>query len=135
MKAGSRKGRPNYDAEFKRALAAASCGEGVSVARLALEHGINANLLHKWRRQYCAGLAVPEELVQAQFLPVTITAAEQTSRPGNSLPPLRPLNASLGQQAEVADGAIEIKCRGATVRIEGSVDASALAIVLRHFHP
>jgi transposase-like protein len=36
----------------ERRLAAAACDPAVSLARLALEHGINANLLFKWRRQY-----------------------------------------------------------------------------------
>jgi transposase len=135
MKAGSRKGRLNYDAEFKRRLAAASCAEGISVAGLALEHSINANMLHKWRRQYRAAMAAQGESAQAQFLPVTVTPAEQTSRSRDSLQPLRPLGSSLAEQAKVADGAIEIKCRGAIVRLEGSVDASALAMVLHHFCP
>jgi transposase len=51
----SRKGCPNHAVEFKRRLAIAACEPGVSVARLALEHRINANLLFKWRRQYRAG--------------------------------------------------------------------------------
>jgi transposase len=42
--------------EFKRSLAMKACEAGVSVARLALENRINANLLFKWRRQYRAGL-------------------------------------------------------------------------------
>lgn len=135
MKAGSRKGRLNYDADFKRRLAAASCAEGVSVAGLALEHSINANMLHKWRRQYRALMAAQGESAQAQFLPVTITPAEHTTRPGDVLQPLRPLKASLAQQPKVTDGAIEIKCRGVVLRIEGSVDASTLTMVLHHFCP
>ncbi len=43
------KGRLNYDVAFKKQLAVAACAPGISVARLALEHGINANMLHKWR--------------------------------------------------------------------------------------
>ncbi|WP_232455809.1 transposase [Burkholderia ubonensis] len=44
-KPGSRKGRPNPDPEFRRRLAAAACEPGVSVAKLARENGINANML------------------------------------------------------------------------------------------
>jgi len=43
-----RDGRCCYDREAKRALIEACLQPGVSVARMALEHGINANLLRKW---------------------------------------------------------------------------------------
>jgi len=45
--AGRRKGCPNYPPEFKQRLVAASCEPGVSISKLALENGINANLLFK----------------------------------------------------------------------------------------
>ncbi len=32
-----------------------ACEPDVSVAKLALKHSINANMLFKWRRQYRAG--------------------------------------------------------------------------------
>ena len=51
----SRKGRPNYPIGFKRDLAMQACEPDVSVAKLALKHSINANMLFKWRRQYRAG--------------------------------------------------------------------------------
>ena len=40
-----RNGRRRYDAASKERLVAACLEPGVSVSRLALEHGINANLL------------------------------------------------------------------------------------------
>jgi len=45
-------GRCCYDSEAKRELIEACLQPGVSVARMALEHGINANLLRKWINQY-----------------------------------------------------------------------------------
>ena len=45
-------GRCRYDPEAKRELVEACLRPGVSVARIALEHGINANLLRKWINQY-----------------------------------------------------------------------------------
>ncbi|WP_142500436.1 transposase [Klebsiella pneumoniae] len=50
---GRRKGCPNYSPEFKQQLVAASCEPGISISKLVLENGINANLLFKWRQQ-CA---------------------------------------------------------------------------------
>jgi len=40
-------GRCRYDPEAKRALVETCLQPGISVARTALEHGINANLLRK----------------------------------------------------------------------------------------
>lgn len=51
----TRKGCPNHPIDFKRRLAGLACEPGISVAKLALEHGVNANLLFKWRRHYRAG--------------------------------------------------------------------------------
>jgi transposase len=43
--------RRRHDGAFKRQVLA-ECGQsGASVARVALSHGINANLLHTWRRE------------------------------------------------------------------------------------
>jgi transposase-like protein len=43
-----RDGRCVYSREGKRALVAACLRPGVSVARIALLHGVNANVLRKW---------------------------------------------------------------------------------------
>ena len=46
--------RRRYDTAFKRALVEQTLAPGSSVARIAREHGINANQLFKWRRQFCS---------------------------------------------------------------------------------
>jgi transposase len=43
-----RNGRRRYDAQSKEALARACLQPGVSLAGMALKHGVNANLLRKW---------------------------------------------------------------------------------------
>jgi transposase len=133
VKVGSRKGRLNYDAAFKRELAAAACEAGVSVARLALDHGINANMLHKWRRQYLATKTTQANPSASQFLPVSVAHAGD-SIINQSLPLPCPIKSSLSDQP-AQSGVIEIKFGGAIVRIEGAVQASVLAAVLRHFRP
>ena len=50
--APTRRTRRSYTAQFKTQLVAACQLPGASVAALALEHGINANLLHRWRREH-----------------------------------------------------------------------------------
>lgn len=42
-----RKGIPNHPLEFRREMARLACEPGVSVARLAMEHGLNANLVRE----------------------------------------------------------------------------------------
>ena len=135
-KAGTRKGRLNYDAGFKQQLAKASCEPGVSIAGLALEHGLNANMLHKWRREYLAAMAAQAQSVSAQFLPVMLAPVDTAlvSEPIQVAPTRSVKPASPRPPAPVA-GTIEIKFGGATVRIDGMVDASVLAAVLSHFHP
>lgn len=45
-------GRSVYDQDAKRALIEACLQPGVSVARMALQHGVNANLLRTWITRY-----------------------------------------------------------------------------------
>jgi transposase len=70
-----RKRRPNYPVAFKRQLAEKACGENVSVAQLALEHGLNTNMVFKWRRQLRGG-QLDEGAV---LLPVTLAPSETMS--------------------------------------------------------
>jgi transposase-like protein len=50
-----RKRSANYSLAFKRQLAQRACDENVSVAQLALEHGLNTNMVFKWLRELRAG--------------------------------------------------------------------------------
>ena len=67
--------RRRHDDELKGKVLS-ECGvPGASVAQVALAHGLNANLIHKWRRQAGGvGLSVPPSQV-ATFIPVTMTPA------------------------------------------------------------
>lgn len=117
----TRKGCPNHPIDFKRRLAALACEPGVSVAKLALTHGINTNLLFKWRRHYRAGqfgapaaVAVAAPVTPAQLLPVVASAAAMDM----------PRGSGRGQPC------IEIVLAAATVRVCGEVSAVALTTVL-----
>jgi transposase len=117
----TRKGTPNHPIEFRRELAKLACEPGVSVARLALEHGLNTNLLFKWRRAYQAGQYEPPTL-----LPVEVVPEERAIENAAALP----VQLQSKTQPVVA-GVIEI-CVGITrVRIEGTPDAATLRVVLR----
>lgn len=57
MNEAKKKTRRRYDAEFKQQILAECAEPDASVASVALSHGINANVVHKWRRQ--VGGALP----------------------------------------------------------------------------
>lgn len=49
---GGRDGRRRFDKASKRELVEACLQPGVSITAMALANGVNANLLHKWIRDY-----------------------------------------------------------------------------------
>ena len=116
-----RTGRPNYPTEFKRRLAVEACEPNISVAKLALRYGLNANMVFKWRRQYRAGQfgvqSISGQTAETPlFLPVMTSAT--------------PSKAKLAKAATHEPGYIEILRGDARVRVCGGVTASALHLVL-----
>jgi len=86
-----RDGRNCYDPEVKRELVEACLRPGVSVARLAMQHGVNANLLRIWigqyRKQRESSLAIPTPF--SAFVPVVaakMPALEHRAGPLATLP-------------------------------------------------
>ena len=80
-----RDGRCRYDPIAKQELVQSCLLPGVSIARQALEHGVNANLLHKWINHYQAAARdnQADESVPAlpAFVPVlTPVIQSQTSQ-------------------------------------------------------
>lgn len=113
--ANNPKGRPNYPAQFKHRLATAACEPGVSVSKLAQQHGINANMLFKWRRDLRAGLLTGLKSQSAQLLPVVVQR-------GPVLPTLRSATSSASF--------IEIVIAEAVVRVGAGTEAALLQLVL-----
>ena len=64
--------RRRYDAELKQQILAQCAEPGASVASIAMSHGINANVVHKWRR--LASGALPAVATPA-FVPVSLPPA------------------------------------------------------------
>lgn len=123
----TRKGCPNYPIEFKRRLAAMSCMPGVSVAKLALEHQLNANMLFKWRRHYRAGkFGMPER--KHIIAPTKANQSESRAIPAKLLPVIETLTEEQGDATK--DGMIEVRFAHATVRLHGEVDSIRLRVVL-----
>jgi transposase len=101
----------------RRRIVEESLQPGVSVARLARAHQVNANQIFHWRKLYREGLlADNEEKSAAQWLPVRLS----------DVPPEEARQA----QPVHTGGAIEVELPGGRVRIEGAADAGMLRLVL-----
>ena len=68
--------RRRYSEETKAQILAECEAAGASVASVAIKHGINANVVHSWRRRERA-LAVVPAPDAAQFLPINIAPPAQ----------------------------------------------------------
>jgi len=77
-----RNGRRRYDPASKQRLVEACLQPGVSLAGLALQHGVNANLLRKWvaKRQLQNGDGQPEARtpIAPAFIPVRAPSPSPT---------------------------------------------------------
>lgn len=78
-----RDGRCLYDPQAKRELVRLCLQPGISVAKVALEHGINASLLRKWIGLYPdTGYSDPNRsLALPAFAPVVSVGVEQSVKP------------------------------------------------------
>lgn len=111
---GRRKGCPNYSPEFKQQLVAASCEPGLSISKLALENGINANLLFKWRE----GKLLLPSTESPQLLPVTLNATS-----------VQPELTAEGP--EVLSISCEATFQHGTLRLNGTVSEKLLTLLIQ----
>jgi transposase len=95
---------------------------GASVALVARAHGVNANQVFSWRRQYRQGLLSPRNAEPVKLLPVHVSEAQEGKA---SRTERRQVTAS-------AAGAIQVDFPKGHVCVSGSVDREALRIVLEH---
>jgi transposase len=117
--------RRKHDEALKRELVARSLQPGASVAAIAQDNGINANLLFNWRRLHlrsAASTAAASPPSGPVLLPVTLqepvaTTATTATRIASS--PTR-----------TPSGVIEIDIGAARVRVRGVVDEATVRCVL-----
>lgn len=107
-----RNGKRMYVHEFKLGLVRRCLEPGVSVSAVALEHGINTNLLRKWIDKHA-----DEVGARPALLPVTIAMDAPTSSATTPAAPRE--NAS-----------IQIEVFGARLTLHGDIDARRLRVVL-----
>jgi transposase len=117
--------RRRHSDALKRELVERSLAPGASVAAIALEAGVNANLLFNWRRLHLQAVAPAAGATAAPvLLPVTVVAEVDRAAPLMPTPP--------GPPPRVAPaGTIEIDVHGARVRLRGAVDEASVRTVLR----
>ena len=110
-----RGGRCLYDKSAKEELVRRCLQPGVSVAAMALAHGVNANLVRRWIMLTVRERG-SEQPAPVKLLPVLTTTESSTTVPRQVTPP--------------SDNAIEILLPSGTIRVRGAVEPSALAAVI-----
>ena len=60
-----------YSSELKLQVVGACAQPGASIAGVALQHGINANIVHRWLREHNQGILIRG---QQTFVPVTLNS-------------------------------------------------------------
>jgi transposase len=115
-----RNGKRLYVHGFKVAVVRRCMQPGVSVAAVALEHGINANLLRKWIDKHRAEASNSNAMA---LLPVTIDAVDAAA-----LPPTEQVPEPAAPRE--ASSCIEIELFGARVTLRGEVEPRQLRVVL-----
>ncbi len=111
-----RDGRCVYTSEGRKALVEQALRPGVSVAKLARQHDMNANVLRKWiassQEQGTFAVRQPDP---SNLVPVNLT---ESTKPEKRL-------------RSAADRSfIEIEVDGATIRVHGLIDSGQLRMVL-----
>jgi transposase len=94
MEAENGRKRRRYGAELKAQILAECDRPGASVAKVAMAHGVNANIVHGWRKLAReAGVATVSE----QFVPVAVA------------PPVRPTLDERSIEVELRRGGVTVK--------------------------
>lgn len=100
--------RQQYSHTFKRQIVEQSLIPNASVAAVAQRHGVNANLLHKWRSRYRHG----------EFGPVTPVAALSTLLPVQIIAPARLANHQASKTAATDTRQAAALTHGSTSHLE-----------------
>src|SRR5258708_37477756 len=108
--------RRDHSAALKRELIERSLQAGASVSGIALDSGINANLLFKWRREHLRAIGRVMISATPTAKPVLLPVTIETPTPevtGVPMPPPPATRANVGSNT----GSIQIDIGGARVRL------------------
>jgi transposase len=106
--------------EFKVALVKQTLQPGASVARIAREHGLNANQVFSWRKLHREGLLDASADASAAMLPVTIMVPDSQDSDSSCSSSPMPATASV----------LRLECAKGCLIIEGVPDSGILDRVL-----
>jgi len=115
---GAERLRRAFSVEYKQRVVGLTLAPEASVARVALAHGLNTNLLFKWRREHLRAQAARTSTTAA-MLPVVM--AQDGPESTAALPLPRP-NAA---------GVIELELPGGRMRLKGAVDITVVGALVR----
>ena len=99
---------------------------GASIARIAREHGVNANMVHYWRKLYREGRLGQNNTTSVHLLPVSVSEAA----PSSVVQSPTTLSAAAAVVPASTAGAIYIEFAKIYLRIENGADAALLRVVL-----
>ena len=112
--------RRRHSAAFKRKILELIEQRGASVSAVALEHGVNANLVFKWRRAKLERQRAPRVARQPVLLPVSVDPQGLFL----TVPTPEP------DKPARKEGVIEIEIGAARVLLRGSIDPANVRCVL-----
>ena len=112
----------------KRRVVELAMQPGASVARIAREHGVNANLVHYWRKLYREGRLGENQANSLRLLPVSVSesAATAVAEPMTRLAS----PASARMPAPASSGSIYLEFPKIHLHIESGADDTLLRLVL-----
>jgi len=114
--------------EEKRGIVEETLEPDASVARVARAHGVNANQVFHWRRQYRQGLLGEGNAETVKLLPVHVTGttAGKTKRQVRR----HAVQTTCDGSRRTRCGTIQVELAKGRLRMTGWVDAEALRVVL-----
>jgi len=135
--AGDRPQRRKHSIAEKRRIVEATLVAGASVAR---EHGVNANQVFGWRRLYQRGLLggnvpsvalVPVKVTESAAAPVPPDPAVVATPSGSMELPRKPKGTyPCNTDAAVPTGSIQLRLPKGQLRVDGTVDAALLRVLV-----
>ena len=116
--------RRRYSVEFKRALVEESFLPGASAAKIALQHRLNANILHTWRWQYRSGALGPITKKSPSLIPVNVKPEKSSIERSSDD------NQLAGLHSTQCEPILDIRCGQLQLRFIGDVNPDVLRQVL-----
>ena len=117
---GNGRGRyRRHSMEFKRRIVEQTLQPGVSVSRIAHEHGVNTNQVFNWRKLHREGLLGDGGTAVTNLLPVTVNAGTRSTTRDFVAP-----------GARASAGRMWLESPKGCLSIEGHPDPAVLRLVL-----